>query len=120
MASKNDEKTVKNPKADVAKADLERKEVNLDNGTTTFQDERMEKVTEPVIVQGAASSDNSAAADKQVYVDTVETPVVVRGTRIIDERLTPELVERYKEQNPIKAAAKEEELKRKLAAAKKD
>ena len=60
--------------------------VNYDNGTQEFHDTEVQKVTHPEIVQGAFSADNVTPKDS--YVDNVETPAVVRETRVINEGMT--------------------------------
>lgn len=95
--------------------------VNKDNGTQSFEDTKTEKVTAPEQVEGAASMDNVETSEQQ-YEDYIETPVVIREKRIIDESLNKSkleaLVEDYKTKNPKKYAAKKEELERKIKDAK--
>lgn len=90
--------------------------MNKDNGTQTFEDSKIEKVTAPIQVEGAASMDNTDPSG--VKYDYIETPVVVREMRIIDESISKkgykELLERYEKQNPKKFAAKKAELERKM------
>ncbi len=92
--------------------DTEPKLVNKDNGTTTFEDSSTEKVTTPEVVEGAANMDNTTTA--QVKEDWIETPVVVREKRIIDERIGSvdykDYLENLKTRNPKKYEAKKAEL----------
>jgi hypothetical protein len=112
-------KTTKTKEAE----DTAPKEVTKDNGTQSFEGSKTEKVTAPVQIEGAAQMDN-VDAPNQVFTDYIETPVVVREKRIIDENLNKEnlkaLIEKYKTTNPKKYKAKKEELERKLAAVGKD
>ncbi len=97
-------------------------EIDKSNGTQSFEDSRTEKLTAPVVIEGAATLDN-ADPTAQVYVDYVETSVVVREKRIIDERLQADgfktILEDYKRKSPAKYEAKKEELERKAADARK-
>ena len=89
----------------------ESKKVDLGNGTQSFEGSSMEKVTEPVIVQGAEEMDN-ADPSKLVYTDNIETPVVVREKRVIDERIVDvnAYLEGLKKTNPRKYEMKKQEL----------
>ena len=82
-----------------------------DNGTTTFEDSTIEKVTEDLQVAGAASMDNVSdfAGEK---IDWVETPVVQREKRIINESNVDydAYLESLKTRNPKKYEAKKAEL----------
>lgn len=98
--------------------------VNKDNGTQTFSESTTEKVNEPTpIVTGAAKMDNTGTDD--VKVDYIETPVVVREKRVIDESLSAEdydkQLEYYKTNLPHKyesAKLEFEKIKKDLAAKK--
>lgn len=93
--------------------------VNLDNGSQTFQDSEVQKVTHPEIVQGAFRQDNTAP--KNIYVDNIETPMVMRETRIIDERLKKADFKRVMDElaasNPEKFAAQKDDLQKQMDAA---
>lgn len=122
---KTTKKEVENPdglevvdKSQGEKDDTAPKIVLKDNGTQSFENSKMEKVTADGQVEGAASMDNTSdfVGEK---VDYIETPVVVREKRIINESLTAskyqELLENYKKNNPKKYKAKKAELEAKLA-----
>lgn len=108
-----------------AEKQVEPVEVDRDNGTQTFSDSKTEKVTAPVVIEGAAVMDNvDLSVTPQVSVDYIETPVVVREKRVIDERISAEnmaeIIESYKTSNPKKYEAKKAELEKKMAAVKTD
>lgn len=92
--------------------------VDKDNGTQTFEDTKMEKVTAPEVIEGAAKMDNIDPEEDNV--DYIETPVVVREKRIISEKLDKagykKVLADLKENNPKKYEAKKEELERKIKA----
>jgi hypothetical protein len=102
--------------------DLEVKEVDKSNGTQTFEETRMEKVTEPVITEGTPVLDNSDPT-KGLYVDNIESKAVVREKRTINEGMSAEGYQAYldnlKKTNPAKYEAKREEIERKMADARK-
>ena len=81
-----------------------------DNGTTTFENSSVEKLTEDLQVAGAASMDNVSdfVGEK---VDYVETPVVMRERRVINESNIDwdAYLENLKKTNPKKYEAKKAE-----------
>lgn len=94
--------------------------VNKDNGTQTFEDSKMEKVTALEQVEGAAKMDNTDPSEENV--DYIETAVVVREKRTINEKLDVKgyesLLKEYKVKNPKKYEAKKEEFANKIKALK--
>jgi len=81
-----------------------------DNGTTSFEGGSVEKVTEDLQVAGAASMDNVSdfVGEK---VDYIETPVVKRERRVINESNVDwdVYLEDLKKNNPKKYEAKKAE-----------
>jgi hypothetical protein len=75
-----------NDQAEIAREFQAPQLVNYDNGTQSFDETETQKVTHPEIVQGAYAQNN--ADPRPTYVDNVETPVVMREKRVIQEALT--------------------------------
>jgi hypothetical protein len=94
-----------------ASPEVQPRRVSTDNGTQSFEESSMEKVTATEFTQGAQEFDN-ADPTKLVRTDTIETPVVVREKRIIDESIVDvdAYLERLKTTNPRKHELKKEEL----------
>lgn len=87
--------------------------VNNDNGTVSFSDSQVVKVTHPEFVQGAVEMDN-ADVTKSVRIENIETPMVTREFRITDERLKKadfqRIMEDMKKTRPSVYAEREADL----------